>query len=70
MSRGSNPRIAILASRGGSTAEAFIKATQDNRIRADVGLVICNNPPENPNGAGKKAARTIFHNIINFSREA
>lgn len=40
------PSIAILASGSGSTAEACIKATQDGRLRARVGLVICNNPPE------------------------
>ena len=40
------PGIAILASGGGSTAEAFIHATQDGRVDAEVGLVICNNPPE------------------------
>lgn len=40
------PGIAILASGGGTTAEAFIHATQDGRVDAEVGLVICNNPPE------------------------
>lgn len=40
------PSIAILASGSGSTAEAFIHATQDGRVMAEVGLVICNNPPE------------------------
>ncbi len=40
------PGIAILASGSGSTAEAFIHATQDGRIDAEVGLVVCNNPPE------------------------
>lgn len=40
------PSIAILASGSGSTAEACIHATQDGRLRAQVGLVICNNPPE------------------------
>lgn len=39
------PRIAILASGNGSTAEAFIHATQDGRVNAEVGLVVCNNPP-------------------------
>lgn len=38
--------MAILASGGGSTAEAFIHATQDGRVDAEVGLVVCNNPPE------------------------
>lgn len=40
------PSVAILASGGGSTAEAFIHATQDGRVDAEVGLVVCNNPPE------------------------
>lgn len=40
------PRIAILASGSGSTAEAFIHATQDGRVSADVGLIVCNNLPE------------------------
>lgn len=38
--------IAILASGSGSTAEAFIHATQDGRVDAEVGLVVCNNPPK------------------------
>ena len=38
------PKVAILASGGGTTAEAFIRATQDGRVNAEVGLVICNNP--------------------------
>lgn len=46
MSERKIPRIAILASGSGSTAEAFIHATQDGRVEAYVGLVICNNPPE------------------------
>lgn len=33
--------IAILASGGGSTAEAFIHATQEGIVDAEVGLVIC-----------------------------
>lgn len=41
-----SPAIAILASGSGSTAEAFIHATQDGRVDAEVGLVVCNNPPE------------------------
>ena len=40
------PGIAILASGSGSTAEAFIHATQDGRVDAEVGLVICSKPPE------------------------
>ncbi|HUY85381.1 MAG TPA: formyltransferase family protein [Candidatus Dormibacteraeota bacterium] len=35
------PRIAILASGGGTTAEAFIRAGQNGLITAQVGLVIC-----------------------------
>jgi phosphoribosylglycinamide formyltransferase-1 len=35
------PRIAILASGGGTTAEAFIRAGQSGHINVDVGLVIC-----------------------------
>jgi phosphoribosylglycinamide formyltransferase-1 len=34
------PRIAILASGGGTTAEAFIRAAQAGEIKVDVGLVI------------------------------
>lgn len=40
------PSVAILVSGSGSTAEAFIHATQDGRVDAEVGLVVCNNPPE------------------------
>jgi len=40
------PGTAILASGGGTTAEAFIHVTQDGRVDAEVGLVVCNNPPE------------------------
>lgn len=40
------PGIAILASGSGSTVEAFIHATQEGRVDADVGLIVCNNPPE------------------------
>lgn len=40
-----SPGIAILASGSGSTAEAFIEATQDGRVAAEVGLVVCNNTP-------------------------
>ena len=35
------PRIAILASGGGTTTEAFIRAGQSGHINVDVGLVIC-----------------------------
>ncbi len=43
-----NQNIAILASGGGSTAEAFIEAAQAGVVQAEVGLVICNKPPEHP----------------------
>jgi phosphoribosylglycinamide formyltransferase-1 len=46
MSELHKPRVAILASGSGSTAEAFIHATQDGRADAEVGLVICNKPPD------------------------
>lgn len=49
------PGIAILASGSGSTAEAFIRATQDGRVNAEVGLVICNNPPEKAGIFGRVA---------------
>ena len=42
MSHQERPRVAILASGGGSTAEAFITATQEGGVDADVSLVICN----------------------------
>lgn len=35
------PRIAVLASGGGTTVEAFIQAGQRGEINVDVGLVIC-----------------------------
>jgi folate-dependent phosphoribosylglycinamide formyltransferase PurN len=60
MSELHNPSVAILASGSGSTAEAFIHATQDGRVAADVGLIICNNPPE-------KAG--IFTRIERLNRE-
>lgn len=40
MSELHKPSIAILASGSGSTAETFIRATQDDRVEAEVGLVI------------------------------
>lgn len=40
------PKVAIMVSGSGSTAEAFIHATQDGRVDAEVGLIVCNNPPE------------------------
>ncbi|HVX48088.1 MAG TPA: formyltransferase family protein [Candidatus Saccharimonadales bacterium] len=39
-------RVAILASGSGTTAEAFVDATQDGRVDAEVGMVICNKPPD------------------------
>lgn len=39
-----NPRIAILASGGGTTAESFINSTLDGEISAEVVLVISNKP--------------------------
>ena len=38
------PKVAILASGSGTTAEAFIHATQDGTAEAQVALVISNNP--------------------------
>lgn len=40
------PSITILAFGSGSTAEACIRATQNGRLRAQVGLVFGNNPSE------------------------
>lgn len=37
------PRVAILASGEGTTAEAFIRASAEGQIEPEVGLVICNN---------------------------
>lgn len=37
-------QIAILASGGGTTAEAFIRASAEGQIDAHVSLIICNNP--------------------------
>jgi phosphoribosylglycinamide formyltransferase-1 len=50
------PGIAILASGSGSTAEAFIHATQDGRVDAYVGLVVCSQPPEKA-GIHQRVAR-------------
>lgn len=52
------PRIAILASGGGTTAEAFIRAGQIGEIDVDVGLVIVSR---------KDAA--IFERIKNLNKE-
>lgn len=41
-----SPSVAILASYDGTTAEAFIHATQNGIVDAEVELVICNNSPE------------------------
>lgn len=35
-----NPRIAVLASGGGTTVEAFVRAGQSGKINVDVGLVV------------------------------
>lgn len=40
------PRVAILASGSGSTAEAFIRAAVDGRVAAEVALIVCNHPPD------------------------
>lgn len=60
MSERHKPGVAILASGSGSTAEAFVHATQDGRVDAEVGLVVCNNPPE-------KAG--IYDRMARLSRE-
>lgn len=39
------PSIVILASGGGSTAEAVIRATESGILDARVGLIICSRPP-------------------------
>jgi phosphoribosylglycinamide formyltransferase 1 len=39
-----SPAVAILASGNGTTAEAFIRAGAEDKITAQVSLVICNNP--------------------------
>lgn len=46
MSTETYPGVAILASGGGSTAEAFIHATQTGIVAARVSLVICSKPRE------------------------
>lgn len=53
-----NPRIAILASGGGTTAEAFIRAAHTGEINIDVGLVI----------VSRKDAG-IFQRIANLNKE-
>ncbi len=60
MSELHRPAIAILASGSGTTAEAFIHATQEGVVDAEVGLVVCNNPPE-------KAG--IYDRMARLSRE-
>ncbi len=52
------PRIAILASGGGTTAEAFIRANQAGEIAVDVGLVI----------VSRKDAG-VFERIDNLNKE-
>jgi phosphoribosylglycinamide formyltransferase 1 len=39
------PRIAILASGGGGAVEAFVDASQDGRVDAEVAVVVCSRPP-------------------------
>lgn len=53
--RYSKPGIAILASGSGSTAEAFVHATQDGKVDADVKLVVCNKPPKKAGVHGRIA---------------
>ena len=52
------PRIAILASGGGTTAEAFIRAGQNGKIDVDVGLVI-----------SSREDAGIFQRIANLNKE-
>jgi phosphoribosylglycinamide formyltransferase-1 len=52
------PRIAILASGEGTTAEAFIRACSRDEVDAEVGLVICN-----------REAAGIFQRIENLNLE-
>ncbi len=52
------PRVAILASGGGTTAEAFIRAGQNGEINVNVGLVICSR---------KNAG--IFERVENLNKE-
>jgi phosphoribosylglycinamide formyltransferase 1 len=52
------PRIAVLASGSGTTAEAFIRASARGQIEPEIGLVICNN---------KKAG--IFNRIEILNKE-
>jgi phosphoribosylglycinamide formyltransferase-1 len=40
------PIVGILASGSGTTAEAFVRATQNGKVNAEVGLVVCNNSPQ------------------------
>jgi phosphoribosylglycinamide formyltransferase-1 len=44
MAESLRPRIAILTSGNGTTAEAFILAAQKGHVNADVGLVVCSKP--------------------------
>lgn len=43
-----NQVVGILASGGGSTAEAFIEAIQEGVVQAEVAVVVCNKPPDHP----------------------
>lgn len=38
------PRVGILASGNGTTAAEFIRATQEDDVKAEVGLVVCSKP--------------------------
>ena len=58
-----NPRIAILASGGGTTAEAFIRAGQRGEINVDVGLVIV--AAKTP--ASFSASKTLITNLTCIS---
>ncbi len=42
--RETTPTIAVLASGSGSTFEAFVHASQEGIVDAEVGLVVCNDP--------------------------
>lgn len=57
------PRIAILASGSGSTAEAFVEATVDGRVDAEVGLIVCNNPPETAGIYARAARLNALHGL-------
>ena len=52
------PRIAILASGSGTTAEAFIRAGQSGQINVDVGLIIVS-----------REEAGIFQRVENLNKE-